>query len=354
MVITRRASLDVTDGVNSFVFNLAKGFKKLGARVILVHHHFSKDPDSWFRVNEVARLGIELITIGKRSSSLARILWDWFSKGSRIINDLDPDAIIINGIVLLRVKRPKIAVIHGPLEEWKPSLVKRTAYRTLVKLFSDYRVAVSNHSKNDAERLGVVVDTIIPIALDVTEYEPLPLAVRENIVLHVGTAPRKQAEISILAIKKCAEMGVDVRLVLIGPRNDYVERLVKRYRGYSWFEYVGEIDDKTLHDYYSRARALILPSKAEGLPYVALEAQASGTPVVVSKAVPPEAVIHGLTGFRLDTFDPNVYAMHIYEVLTDEALWQRMSFAARKHAEKFHITEIAQLYVDLIKRLRGT
>jgi glycosyltransferase involved in cell wall biosynthesis len=86
---------------------------------------------------------------------------------------------------------------------------------------------------------------------------------------------------------------------------------------------------------------------------VALEAQASGTPVIVSRAVPPEAVIHGVTGFRLSTFDPNEYAKHIIRLLSDEALWQKMSFYARKHAERFHITTIAQLYIDLIEKMSG-
>jgi glycosyltransferase involved in cell wall biosynthesis len=53
-----------------------------------------------------------------------------------------------------------------------------------------------------------------------------------------------------------------------------------------------------------KAKALILPSSYETLSYVTLEAMACGTPVIVSSAVPEEAVINNFNGIRVNSFNP--------------------------------------------------
>jgi len=45
-------------------------------------------------------------------------------------------------------------------------------------------------------------------------------------------------------------------------------------------EYLGAVDDATLHEEYGRASLVLMPSRYEGLGMVALEAQAAGTPVL--------------------------------------------------------------------------
>lgn len=99
---------------------------------------------------------------------------------------------------------------------------------------------------------------------------------------------------------------------------------------------------------YSEAKILLHPSIYEGLPYVALEAQAVGLPIVASTAVPPEAVIHGVTGFRVsDPQDVHTFAKYVEMLLNDDNLWKRLSIAARRHAEELDCKKAALKYLSL-------
>lgn len=78
-----------------------------------------------------------------------------------------------------------------------------------------------------------------------------------------------------------------------------------------------------------------------------LEAQASGTPVVVGPGVPDEALVSGRTGFKVVSFDPRDYAEKLRILLDNESLWKNMSSEARRYAENFDHVKIAKRYVKL-------
>ena len=354
IVITRRVAVDVLDGVSRFVVELAKGFYLLGHEVYLVCHHFGADGLALKKWHVSRRL--KVLTLSERpTASFTKILWDWLIKGSKLVRELNSDGVIINGVVPLRVKKPRIGVLHGPREsvfgERNLPFHEKVVYKFLCKYFLDIRVAVSNVTKRDAVSLGIRVDKIIPICLDVTRFTVSPLERREPIILHIGTTPRKRPYISVLAVKKLVERGYRVNLILVGPKTQHVAKLVEKYSKYRWFEYKGEVSDRELQDLLSSARALILPSRKEGFSYASLEAQACGTPIIASSAVPEEAVIHGITGFRIDSSEPELYAMYLERLIRDNQLWCKMSIEARKHAEKFHVTNIVKQYIEIIKSL---
>jgi len=61
-----------------------------------------------------------------------KVVIDWFFEGSKVVNELSPDLVIMNGVVWIRSKAKKIAVIHGNgLDEAKRSKVKALALRFL-------------------------------------------------------------------------------------------------------------------------------------------------------------------------------------------------------------------------------
>jgi len=87
----------------------------------------------------------------------------------------------------------------------------------------------------------------------------------------------------------------------------------------------------------------------EGFYYPAIEASATGTPIVGSYNIPSEVLIHGYNGFRINIFDERTYASYIIKLLKDEELWSRMSRNAREHAKKFDAVVIAQRILDIYK-----
>jgi len=134
----------------------------------------------------------------------------------------------------------------------------------------------------------------------------------------------------------------------VGARSATVEEFAKRY---SFVEALFGIDEKAKAELLASARALILPSSGEALPYTVLEAMASGTPPVASSAVPSDVVIDGFNRLRVNSLDPLDYANALEKLLRDEELWQRLSKNDVEFVKKFDYVEIARRYEDVFKRL---
>jgi len=100
-----------------------------------------------------------------------------------------------------------------------------------------------------------------------------------------------------------------------------------------------------------KAKALILPSSYEALPYVILEAMACGTPVVVSNAVPEEVVLNNFNGIRVSSFNPEDYANALEKLLLNEELWLKLSRNGLEFVKQFDHVRIAKEYEAIIKKV---
>jgi glycosyltransferase involved in cell wall biosynthesis len=86
------------------------------------------------------------------------------------------------------------------------------------------------------------------------------------------------------------------------------------------------------------AAAVVLPSRAEGLSLVLLEALVAGRPVVASRAGGmSEVVADGEHGLLVPVGDPLALAAALRRLLTDRALAARLSMAARERGARFTI-----------------
>jgi glycosyltransferase involved in cell wall biosynthesis len=91
---------------------------------------------------------------------------------------------------------------------------------------------------------------------------------------------------------------------------------------------------------------LVLPSFAEGLPVVLMEALASRIPVIATQvAGVPELVEDGVSGFIVPPGDVDTLALRLDRLLSDPELCVAMGAAGRRKVEAgFDIrTEVAKL-----------
>ena len=96
----------------------------------------------------------------------------------------------------------------------------------------------------------------------------------------------------------------------------------------SQVRFIGPVDQPALAGYLSLAAVCVVPSYSESFGLVALEAAATGTPVVAARVGGlPTIVKDGLTGFTLVSHDPAQYAERIGRLLADEEL--RRCFSRR-------------------------
>ena len=91
-----------------------------------------------------------------------------------------------------------------------------------------------------------------------------------------------------------------------------------------------------LADFYSAADVALVPSRSESFGLVALEAQASGTPVVgTATGGLPYVVRDGVTGFLVEGQEPGQYADHLLHLLAHPREARRMGRAAVAQALRF-------------------
>jgi len=246
IAIIRRWDVSTVDGVNRFIFTLADGLRRLGHRVLVLSHHVKENPSN---LPNLFGVDVEVRTIGNACRGYVECMWDWFTRGSRILSEFEPNMIIVNGVVPLRLKTFKVAVNHGnAVFELRRSFLKRYIAKWLYSMY-DYIVCVSSKVTSEMGELGLTCDEVIPIPLILENYIPKPYSEREPIVLHVGTSPRKRPDVSINAVKLLRERGYDVKLVIVGryeKKHDWI--IVKR-----------KCSDWELRELYSKALSTHTP-----------------------------------------------------------------------------------------------
>lgn len=353
IVITRREFIDYVDGVNRFVFTLAEALANRGHEITLLSHSVRRG----FRAQHLLGIwgvkkpvAIRALEINDRHPTWSHIALDWFLKGSRLLKDLKPDAVILNGVIPLRSQTPKIAVLHSlQLPDLRPNPVHMLAARGLFRLM-DRVICVSRKASREAAAVGIYCDEIIPIPILLGRSRVIRRSGRDRMVIHVGTRALKHPLTSVKAVQKLVEMGMNIKLVIVGPKNAQTEYIERLYSSQKWLQIRNDVSNDELRGLYARALALILPSSWESFPYVVLESLSSGTPAVVSRATPEELVTDGITGFRANSENCDEYADKLRSLI-EGTTWNRMSTNARKVAMNFEADRIAQIYERLIVTL---
>lgn len=109
----------------------------------------------------------------------------------------------------------------------------------------------------------------------------------ETVIGHVGRfVPEKNHRFLILVFRAVLDLLPDARLVLVGegPLKSEIQRQVRELGIDNRVEFAGLTSE--VPSYMAMFDVFVLPSTTEGLGIVALEAQAAGTPSVISDVVP--------------------------------------------------------------------
>ncbi len=135
-------------------------------------------------------------------------------------------------------------------------------------------------------RFGVRNVTITPNGVDPSIFHPEAKQKEFDLpkcyILFVGSLePRKNLELLLTAWKEVKNEFKETWLIIVGV-NGNVFKTVKFAHEMERVRFLGYVEDKALAGLYANATVLVLPSKDEGFGLPALEAMASGAPVIVS------------------------------------------------------------------------
>lgn len=225
---------------------------------------------------------------------------------------------------------------------------------------SDRITAVSKFLKDETYHafgctgcnVEVIYNFIDPAVYDRSKYEPVLRAQfgpDTRILMHVSNfraVKRVEDVVRIFARVRSEAQSVLV-MVGDGPERDAAEEEARQLGVEREVHFLGRID--LLAPLLADADLFLLPSRSESFGLSALEALASGVPVIATRAGGlPEVVRSGETGFLCEVGDVKGMAATAVRLLRDDAEWKRMSeLGARDARERFTIDPIVSQYEAL-------
>jgi glycosyltransferase involved in cell wall biosynthesis len=226
---------------------------------------------------------------------------------------------------------------------------------------SDTVIAVSHYMaklireryRTPEERIAVVPRAFDPAKFDVSQVTRERIAaVRaqfaaapdDKIALLAGRITRRKAQDHFVeALGLLKQQGLPVPLAVLAgeiEKDDFKAELLARAEALGVADRIripGFVGDMAAA--YTTSHVLLNISAFEGLPRVALEAQAMSCPVIVSDTgpgrevalTPPDTPRDSATGLRVPFADPAKLAAAVADILSDETLRQDMGKRAAKH-----------------------
>ncbi len=169
-------------------------------------------------------------------------------------------------------------------------------------------------------------------------------------ILCVGRLVEGKGQTLLLrAAQRLAAMGVPARVVLVGDGPSRASFEAEASRCGVDVCFTGAVGTDALPKLLCEADVFCLPSFAEGVPVVLMEAMASGLPVVATRITGvPELVEDGVSGYVVTAGRDDVLADALAKIARDPARAREMGAAGQaKVCEEFDIRRSAQLLEPL-------
>lgn len=252
--------------------------------------------------------------------------------------------------------------IHGPDE-----FDDVPGYQLVRKMIeADQVVCISQFARSQLMRLSPPNCwpklTVCRLGVDTAHFAPsagVPVPGEVVRLLSVGRlAPAKGQLLMIEALARLRREGQLFELTVVGdgPDRGRLETAVVRYQLGAQVRFTGALNQAEVHALLRRADAFVLPSLAEGIPVVLMEAMASSVPCVTTPVNGiPELVQHDVNGLLATPGDVESLTLQLRRMITDDALRLRLRAAALEKVERsFNLDRNVAALADIFHELPAT
>ena len=337
------------NGVTTVLAQMRDGLRHRGHEVlVLAPRYATRLPDE----SGVHRLA----AVPAPGYPQVRLSWPWWRGLDRVLDEFAPDLLhaVTEGPLGLygrryarRHRRPLVSSFHTDFPRYAAHYFGRFAVgptRAYLRWFHNAAGLTQTPSDRTREELlaaGIPRATVWGRGVDTAFFRParrsqsrrsaLGVDSRQALVLHVGRLAVEKDVATLVAAFRAARdrLGERVRFCVAGdgPKAAWVRTALP------WSRHLGFLDRPALADLYADADLFVFPSATETCGLVALEALASGVPVIGSDAGGVrENLRHGITGMIVPAGHPAGFSDAIESLVLDEDQRLAMREAARAFA----------------------
>lgn len=236
-------------------------------------------------------------------------------------------------------------------------------YRQLFN-YGDCFLAISDYNYKKLVQFGANPDKIIfhPVGIEIDKF-PFKWQERNKIsspivILTVARlVEEKGLKYSIMAIKEISKKNPDLALkyyvVGEGPLEESLKKLVKELELGDIVKFLDSMNQLQVAKEMSKAHIFLLPSIAEALPVVLMEAQAAGLPVIATNVGSvAEVIVDGKAGFLVPERDVDALAKKLEYLIEHPELWSDMGRYGRKIiGKRYNVNKLNQQLVKIYNSL---
>ncbi|MFF4794148.1 D-inositol-3-phosphate glycosyltransferase [Streptomyces sp. NPDC001276] len=177
-------------------------------------------------------------------------------------------------------------------------------------------------------RLGLPQDALIPLFAGRIQPLKAPDVLLRAVGVLLDRRPELRSRIVVPVVGGPSGSGL--------AKPEGLQKLAARLGIADVVRFCPPVGQDRLADWFRAASVLVMPSYSESFGLVAIEAQATGTPVLAASVGGlPVAVREGETGFLVQGHDPADYAHLLHRFADNPHLADRMGAAAARHARSF-------------------
>ena len=229
--------------------------------------------------------------------------------------------------------------IHGP-DEFDDVPGQRLAEKMRA---ADVVVCISQFARSQLMRISNAADwskfRVCRLGVDPRSFRYTPPRSSAGPVRLLCVGRLTPAKAQLLLVEACGvlrQRGIDFRLTLVGdgPDRGRIEAAVERLGLGDCVELTGALTSDAVRRELGRSDVFVLPSFAEGIPVVLMEAMASGVPCVSTRVNGiPELIEHGRTGQLVAAGDVDGLVDQLERLADDPGLRSALAHEARAEIE---------------------
>jgi len=353
-------------GGDIYINELAKGCARRGHSVTIIS---SKFPGS---KNEEFVEGLHVIRMGNRFTMFMKV-FRYYNKYLRGKFDVVVEEIIggprLPFLAFFYTKGKMVGILQQRHKEifrhqftFPIASFLSFLERFLALLYREKIIVVnSSRTKRDLCEIGFFAERLYIInpglprwffTIANTDFE-----LRGPCVVCIAKARRwKLIDQAIRAMKSVCKVMSECKMVIVGRTSDvdtkyedWLPHLVEELGLSKNVFFRNDITEPEKIELLRTSRVLVLPSASEGFGIVVIEANACGTPAIVSNRVPRDAAIDGYNAIVFPYYDVISLSNAILSLISDEEKWTKISANAIQWSKKFTWNRSVEEFLKVIK-----